>query len=289
MMYRLGFPLLIVAVLATLGIASAMGRNVLPDTVLDFLNGSAPSSERSEVANLTAQPSRQDERRSSAVSNGGTELPAGAFRDFFEMAQAANFSDATASLTFPQDSENNGAQVRGFVYAPGYSSSSSSSSSGSSGGNHLGSVWKLSGSNGSGSGGSSGSGGTASASSGGSSGSGSGDGGSTNGLPQSLLLASLMTGPSDSESNDSTPNPVSLVDSGILPKVTEIPQAEFVPQKDDPLLGAPLGEVIPGPEDNRNPDPAPVPNPEPGTLILGGIGLVIMAVARRRMKSRQGE
>jgi len=84
------------------------------------------------------------------------------------------------------------------------------------------------------------------------------------------------------------PNPANGDDSGILPKVTEIPQVSFVPQQDDPLMGAPLREVIPGP-DERTPDPAPIPNPEPGTLILGGMGLAIMALARRRMKSRQGE
>ena len=279
MLYRLGFPLLIIAVIGCIGIASAMGRNVLPDTILDIFNASAPSGGQSDVADLSKrQPSSQSERRSSGGSDGGTDFSVGAFRDFFEVAQAGNFSDVTASLTFPQDSEYNGVQARGFASAPGYSSSS--------GGNHSGSVWTLGGSNGSGSGGSSGSGGGAgSASSGGSGG---GDGGNTNGLPQDLLLASLMTGQSESDSGGSTPNPTSGDDSGILPKVTEIPQVAFVPQQDDPLMGVPMREAIPGP-DERTSDPAPVPNPEPGTLILGGMGLAIMAVARRGMKSRQGK
>lgn len=281
MMYRLGFPMLIVAVLASLGIASAMGHNVLPDTVLDFLNGSAPSSERSEVANLAkAQPARQEERRSSAVSNGGTGLPARVFQDFFEVAQAGYLSDMTASLTFPQGSALSVPQTRGFASGTGNSGHSSQGYS-----VHSGSRWNLgSGSGGSGNSGSSG----GVSSSGGSGGSGS-DSGSTGGTSdQNLILASLMTGLEEARNGGSKNSPASDDDSGILPQTTEIPQAAFVPES-DPLMGAPFQEVLPEPKEENNAEPAPVPNPEPGTLILGGMGLVIMAVARRRMKSRQGE
>ncbi|MFP5223918.1 MAG: PEP-CTERM sorting domain-containing protein [Acidobacteriota bacterium] len=60
----------------------------------------------------------------------------------------------------------------------------------------------------------------------------------------------------------------------------------------DVLLGVAPEDIVP-PTNVRDPDPAqdpaPVPNPEPGTLILGGMGLAIMAAARRRMKQKQGE
>jgi len=349
MKYRLGFPLVIIAVIACIGIACAMGRNVLPNTILDVFNASAPSGGQADVADLSKrQPSSQGGTSSAGGSGGETDLSAGAFEDFFEVAQTGEFSEVTASLTFPQDSEYNGAH-RGVASALGYSSFSSgfsgasgfSGSFGSSGsssrGGRTGPVWKLGSSSGAGSGGSSGSGGGAGSGSFGGSG-----GGNTSSLPQNQVLASLITGQKDSGSGGSTPNPVSVDDSGSLPKVTDIPQTSNVPQQSnpagggdpgilpsvteipqtpfvpqlpnpaggggpgilpsvteipqtpigpaqvDPLLGAPLRDVVPGP-DERTPDPAPVPNPEPGTLILGGLGLAIMAVARRRMKSRQGE
>jgi len=295
MKYRLGFPLLIIAVIACIGIACAMGRNVLPDTAMNVFNASAPSGGQADVAGLSKrQPSSQGGRSSSGGSAGETDLSAGAFEDFFEVAQTGEFSEVTASLTFPQDSEYNGAH-RGVVSALGYSSFSSGSSGssgfsgsyGSSGsssrGGHTGPVWKLGSSSGAGSGGSSASGGGAGSGSSGGSG-----GGNTNGQPQNKVLASLITGQEGPGSGGSTPNPAGSGDPGILPKVTEIPQTPTGPAQVDPLLGAPLRDVVPGPDD-RTPDPAPVPNPEPGTLILGGIGLAIMAVARRRMKSRQGE
>lgn len=280
MMYRLGFPLLIVAVLASLGIASAMGHKVLPDTVLDFLNGSAPSSERSEVANLAkAQPARQEERRTSAVSNGGTDLSPAVFQDFFEVAQAGYLSDMTASLTFPQDSAPSGPQARGFASGTGNPAHSPQTAS-----IHSGSSWNP----GSGSGGSGNPGSGGLPGSGSSGGSGSNPGSSGGTVDQNLILASLMTGLEEAGGGGSKNGPAIDDDSGILPQTTRIPQPSFVPEA-DPLMGTPLKELLPDPKEQPNPEPAPVPNPEPGTLILGGLGLAIMAVAHRRMRSRQGE
>lgn len=280
MMYRLGFPLLIVAVLATLGIASAMGHNVLPDTVLDFLNGSAPSSRGSEVANLAkAQPARQEERRSSAGWNGGAALPADLFQDFFDMGDGFP-ADISASLA---SQGSTGDVPRNY----GFASSSRNSGNSSQGYSVLSGSTHNQGGNAPSSGGV--------ASWGGSGGSGGGSGGTTGTpLDQSLVLASLVKGLDEGGGGGSKNSPATDDDSGVLPQstkspqTTEIPQAEFVPVV-DPLMGAPFQDVLPEPMEEANADPAPVPNPEPGTLILGGLGLAIMAVAHRRMRSRQGE
>lgn len=278
MRYRLGFPLLIVAVLACIGIASAMGHNILPDTVLDIFNASAPSGGQSDVADLSKRPSSsQGERSSSGGSGGAAGLPSEAFQDFFEVAQGGLLSDMTASLTFPQGATPVASfvpQARGFVAGAGNPSHTPPGSS-----LHSGSSWNP---------GSSGSGGMAGAGSSADSG-GSGGGNSSNEAPnQALVLAALMTGLEEGGSGGSGNNPASVDDPGILPQTTQIPQPSFVPEP-DPLMGTPIKELLPDPKEQPNPDPAPIPNPEPGTLILGGMGLVIMAVARRRMKSRQGE
>lgn len=279
MMYRLGFPLLIVAVLACIGIASAMGHNVLPETVLNILGDKSSSKGQPDVANLVkAEPSRQAERRSSALPNGGTDLSPAVFQDFFEVAQAGYLSDMTASLTFPQDSAPSGPQARGFVSGAGNPAHSQQAAS-----IHSGSSWNP----GSGSGGSGNPGSGGLAGSGSSGGSGSNPGSSGGTLDQNLVLASLMTGLEEA-GNGGSKNPASDDDFGILPQTTHIPQPSFVPEA-DPLMGTPLEKVLPDPNEQRNPDPAPVPNPEPGTLILGGLGLAIMAVVHRRMRSRQGE
>jgi len=283
MRYRLGFPLLIVALLACIGIASAMGRNALPDTVLNLLGDKSSSKGQTDVANLVkAEPSRQGERRSSAVPNGETDLSSAVFQDFFEVAQAGYLSDMTASLTFPQDSAPSGPQARGFSSGNGNSGHSPQRYPVQSD-----SRWNPGG----GSGGSSGVGVASSgglAGTGGSGGSGS-DSGSTGGpLDQNLVLASMMTGLEEAGNGGSKNSPASDDDSGILPQSAQIPQPSFVPEA-DPLMGTPFEKVLPDPNEQRNPDPAPVPNPEPGTLILGGLGLAIMAVVHRRMRSRQGE
>lgn len=283
MRYRLGFPLLIVAMLACIGIASAMGHNVLPDTVLDILNGNSPSKKQAEVANLAKdQPSRQEERRSSDGPSGAAGLPAETFKDFFEVAQAGMLSDMTASLTFPQGGTpvaSAALQARGFASGAGNPAHSPQGSP-----LHSDSFWNPGNGNGnSGIGGMSGLG-SASAGSGGS-----GGGSSPNEAPsQALVLASLMTGLEEGGSDGSANNPASVDDPGLLPQATQIPQPSFVPEA-DPLMGTPIQKVIPEPSAQPNPEPAPIPNPEPGTLILGGLGMVIMAVAHRRMRSRQGE
>jgi len=280
MRYRLGFPLLIVAVFACIGIASAMGHNVLPDTVLDILNGNSPSKKQAEVANLAKdQPSRQEERRTSAPSGGAAGLPSEAFQDFFEVAQAGLLTDMTASLTFPQGGipvSSSVSQARGFASGTGNPAHSPLGSS-----LHSGSSWNPGN-------GSSGSGGMAGAGNSAGSG-GSGGGSSTSEAPnQALILASLMSGLEDGGSGGPANNPASIDDPGFLPQPTQIPQPSFVPGP-DPLMGTPLTELLPDPKEQPNPEPAPVPNPEPGTLILGGLGMVFLAVAHRRMRQKQGE
>lgn len=281
MRYRLGFPILIVAVLACIGIASAMGRNVLPDTVLNILGDKPSSRGQTEVANLVKdQPSRQEERRSSAGSGGAAGLPAGVFQDFFEVAQAGMLSDMTASLTFPQGSTpvaSSVPQARGFASGAANTAHSPQGSP-----LHSGSFWNPGNGN-SGIGGMSGLG-SSSAGSGGS-----GGGNSTNEAPnQALILASLMTGLEEGGRGGSANNPASVDDPGLLPQTTQIPQPSFVPEA-DPLMGTPIQKVIPEPGAQPNPEPAPIPNPEPGTLILGGLGLAIMALAHGRMRQKKGE
>lgn len=283
MRYRLGFPLLIVAVLACIGIASAMGRNVLPDTVLNILGDKPSPKGQTEVANLVKdQPSRQEERRSSAGPGGAAGLPAEAFKDFFEVAQAGMLSDMTASLTFPQGSTpvaSAALQARGFA-----SGAASTAHSPQGSPLHSGSFWNPGNGNGnSGIGGMSGLG-SASAGSGGA-----GGGNPTNEAPnQALVLASLMTGLEEGGSDGSANNPAIVDDPGLLPQATQIPPPSFVPEA-DPLMGTPIQQVIPEPSTQPNPEPAPIPNPEPGTLILGGLGLAIMAVAHGRMRQKKGE
>lgn len=304
MKYRLGFPLLIVAVLAGIGIASAMGHKALPDTVLDFLNGKSLPSERADVANLAKdQPSRQGERRSSAGSGSGIDLPAGVFQDFFEVAQAGSLSDMTASLTFPQGSASSGSSTRGIGSGNGNSGNAPQGYS-----VHSGSFWNLSGGAGWTSGGSG-----SSAVAGSSAGSGGSGGGSSTNMPLSppLVVASLMPGPDQGGNGDGVKDPASIDDPVILPQITQGPTPAFAPESDpvkgkpfqellpdskgqpnpdsDPLLGTPLKELLPDPKEQPNPEPAPVPNPEPGTLILGGLGMVVLAVAHRRMRRKQGE